>query len=704
MSLSIVHPKVNNITDWTQADLDAQIAQGNFPPGTTLADITLAQDWNSEHTVSGTLDQSQNNVAVDGVTVTGDGTPGDPLVASSGPVDAGTLTGTTLAANVVNSSLTSVGTLTSLTTSGNITSTDGVNTTLGIYPASGAGPTRIELYEDTDNGTNFVRIDAPTSIASNKVQTLQDVTDTFVYRTTSDALTNKSVNGVTLTADGIAGNYLGEDGTYHALPAGGMVAFTDITSGTNTTAAMVVDTGASLTVAGTGTITATSVIAVDAGGDTTTFPLLAGAATGSTGPLTDAGLTYNATTKALSTTTFIGDLTGNATTATTATNVTVANEATDTTCFPLFATAATGDLGPKSNANLTFNSNTAALGIVSTSLTAFSVGPTSTVANSALIVNCNTASSDNGVTITGGTASVSLDATGADTNVTMTLASKGNASLQLRGGASGTVLIQPSGTTRVTFASTNTSFAPTTSGTASTNRFLVTAANDTALTASAEAPWVLFNGAVTRQHSTGAITTQRDFRIDGTNHSAVGSSTITNVGAFSVSWGNAGSNCTYTHNAAIYIPTQALTGTITNAYGIRVAAPSGASTLNLAISATGTSELGTVQSTRINPRVSSTASSATPTPNADTDDEYILTALAAGATFGAPTGAPVQGQAMIIRIEDNGGAQTLAFNAIYRAIGVTLPTTTVAGKLIYLGMIYNSTDTKWDIIGVSQEA
>jgi hypothetical protein len=44
------------------------------------------------------------------------------------------------------------------------------------------------------------------------------------------------------------------------------------------------------------------------------------------------------------------------------TTITVANEATDTTCFPLFTTAATGDLGPKTNAGLTFNSNTGSLG------------------------------------------------------------------------------------------------------------------------------------------------------------------------------------------------------------------------------------------------------------------------------------------------------------------------------------------------------
>ena len=44
-------------------------------------------------------------------------------------------------------------------------------------------------------------------------------------------------------------------------------------------------------------------------------------------------------------------------TAAIATTVTVADESTDTTCFPLFAASATGNLGPKSGTNLTFNSS-----------------------------------------------------------------------------------------------------------------------------------------------------------------------------------------------------------------------------------------------------------------------------------------------------------------------------------------------------------
>jgi hypothetical protein len=100
-------------------------------------------------------------------------------------------------------------------------------------------------------------------------------------------------------------------------------------------------------------------------------------------------------------------------------------------------------------------------------------------------------------------------------------------------------------------------------------------------------------------------------------------------------------------------------------------------------------------------RVTSETSNTTPTPNADTTDVHIITAQAAAATFGAPTGTPTQGQQLIIRIKDNGGAQTLGWNAIYRASSdLALPTTTVLSKTLYCGFVYNSTDTKWDLLAV----
>ena len=111
----------------------------------------------------------------------------------------------------------------------------------------------------------------------------------------------------------------------------------------------------------------------------------------------------------------------------------------------------------------------------------------------------------------------------------------------------------------------------------------------------------------------------------------------------------------------------------------------------------------TLTNKRIDPRVVSIASSSTPTPNADVTDIYLITALAAGATFGSPTGTHVQGQKLMYRIKDNGTARALSYNAVFRAVGVTLPTTTIISKTLYLGCIYNATDTKWDIIAVAME-
>ena len=105
----------------------------------------------------------------------------------------------------------------------------------------------------------------------------------------------------------------------------------------------------------------------------------------------------------------------------------------------------------------------------------------------------------------------------------------------------------------------------------------------------------------------------------------------------------------------------------------------------------------------LNPRVQTVASSATVTP-VSTNDLVIITAQAAGLTLANPTGTFVEGQALMIRIKDNGTARTIAFGNNYRAIGITAPTTTVISKTMYLGIIYNSTDAKWDIVGLNQQA
>jgi len=103
---------------------------------------------------------------------------------------------------------------------------------------------------------------------------------------------------------------------------------------------------------------ATSTVANEAT-DTSCFPLFATAASGSLALKSSSNLTYDSSTGVLTAQAFSGD--GSALTSLSITNIPVANEATDTSCFPLFATAATGSQTIKSNASLTFNSSNGTL-------------------------------------------------------------------------------------------------------------------------------------------------------------------------------------------------------------------------------------------------------------------------------------------------------------------------------------------------------
>lgn len=111
----------------------------------------------------------------------------------------------------------------------------------------------------------------------------------------------------------------------------------------------------------------------------------------------------------------------------------------------------------------------------------------------------------------------------------------------------------------------------------------------------------------------------------------------------------------------------------------------------------------TLTNKRITPRVQAVTSAATVTPAGDSDDAVTITAQAEALTLAAPSGTPTQAQPLVLRIKDNGTARAITWNAIYRAVGVVLPTTTVISKTLYIGLIYNSTDTKWDVVGVSAE-
>lgn len=119
------------------------------------------------------------------------------------------------------------------------------------------------------------------------------------------------------------------------------------------------------------------------------------------------------------------------------------------------------------------------------------------------------------------------------------------------------------------------------------------------------------------------------------------------------------------------------------------------------------SSTSTLTNKRINPRLVTAASYTTDTGtslNVSTCDQFEVTAQAGALLFNSPSGTPLGGQKLMIRIKDNGTARALTWNAIFRAMGTALPSTTVLSKTLYLGLIYNATDSKWDLVASAQEA
>jgi hypothetical protein len=103
------------------------------------------------------------------------------------------------------------------------------------------------------------------------------------------------------------------------------------------------------------------------------------------------------------------------------------------------------------------------------------------------------------------------------------------------------------------------------------------------------------------------------------------------------------------------------------------------------------------------PNVQSVTSATSVTPTFS-NDMVKVTAQAAALTFANPTGTAIDGLGIVLRVKDNGTARAITYGTQYRAVGVTLPTTTIVSKTVYLAMIFNNDDTKWDVVAVGQEA
>ena len=113
----------------------------------------------------------------------------------------------------------------------------------------------------------------------------------------------------------------------------------------------------------------------------------------------------------------------------------------------------------------------------------------------------------------------------------------------------------------------------------------------------------------------------------------------------------------------------------------------------------------TLTNKRITPRIYSTSSASSLTPEIDTYDIFEFTALAEALTINNhSTSTPANGEMMEFIFKDNGTARGLTWGDKYVAGGVALPTTTVTSKVTRVLVQWHSTNGKWHCITSITEA
>ena len=137
--------------------------------------------------------------------------------------------------------------------------------------------------------------------------------------------------------------------------------------------------------------------------------------------------------------------------------------------------------------------------------------------------------------------------------------------------------------------------------------------------------------------------------------------------------------------------------TLTIGTGLSGTSYNGSAAVTVAIDSTVATLTGTQTLTnkRVTSRIGTVASTATPSIDINSFDQYNITALAANITSVTVTGTPTDGQKLLVRIKGT-AARTIAWGASFVSSGVAvLPTTTVTTKTHLVGFMYDSAAAKW---------
>jgi hypothetical protein len=198
------------------------------------------------------------------------------------------------------------------------------------------------------------------------------------------------------------------------------------------------------------------------------------------------------------------------------------------------------------------------------------------------------------------------------------------------------------------------------------------------------------------------------FNVNGTESLRLLTTGAVSFGSSGTGYGTSGQVLTSQGNAAPIWTTNGA-GTVTSiTAGTGLSGGTITSSGTIAIDSTVATLTGsqTLTNKRITTRSLAAAStSGTVTPASDTYDQvnYLLTGTVA---FAVPSGTPTNGQKLNIRLYA-ASTQTVSWTTTstgYRVIGTTLPTSVASGKTVYVGAIWNSTDSFWDVVAVATQA
>ena len=98
-----------------------------------------------------------------------------------------------------------------------------------------------------------------------------------------------------------------------------------------------------------------------------------------------------------------------------------------------------------------------------------------------------------------------------------------------------------------------------------------------------------------------------------------------------------------------------------------------------------------------NLNIQTITSASTVTPYS-TSDLVNITDQSGPLIISNPTGTVSDGKFMRIRINDNGSTQSISYGNKFRAFCDNLPTATLENRTLYLDIIYNEIDGKWDVL------